>query len=179
MPIIGLLFYLAVEIFIFLPLYIIGLPVAWLAQRFAKTRTEPSRLYPDRTIVVYDNHLLNEWLGNHEDGIKPVFVWWPKEKTAFQWFVRNPVCNMRFWPIVSTKPCPSKVRYLGIGEDIHAGTPGWFLCWQGPYAGFLYYATKWGIWIGFKIRPEDRNGLPPENYRNWGIGTVAQFYLVK
>lgn len=178
MPIImamwGLFTFLIVEVFIFLPLYIVGVPVAWLADRLAMKHFTPSRLFPERFIVSYENRLLDWWVGNYEDGVKPEFDWWPAEKTALQWFLRNPVTNLRFTPILSTKPCPIRVKWVGSNEVPANAVPACFLAWQGPYVGFLYQNTKWGVWIGWKINPRDAFFVPSDDYRRWGIGTACQ-----
>jgi len=175
----GLCFFLVVECVVFLPLYILGIPACWLASRHAGTHDEPSWLYPDRTIRAYNSRLLDEWLGNHEDGMKPVFSWWPKEKTALQWFLRNPVGNMRFWPIVSTKPSAS-TRWVGTASEIPGiSQSGWFLAWSGPYAGFRWQNGKWGVWIGWKINPRDARFIMDNDYRNWGLGTALQLMSFK
>jgi hypothetical protein len=174
MAIWGLLLFLLVEVVIFLPLYIVGLPMAWLAGRYAGTHETPSRLFPDRAILAYDNPVLDWWVGNYEDGLKPVFDWWPAEKTAFQWFLRNPVCNLRFTPLISTKPSPN-TQWVGSVDAVPAnGVPGWFLAWSGPYVGFLWQNTRWGMWAGFKINPRDARFVPADDYRRWGLGTACQ-----
>lgn len=172
----GLIFFLAIELLVFLPLYIMGIPVSWFASRWAKQKTVPSRLYPDRSIVAYENGLLDWWVGNYEDGAKPVFDWWPAEKSTLAWFLRNPVTNLRFTPIISTKPDPFKLRYVGSDSVPPKGVPGRFLAWQGPYVGFLYQNTSWGVWVGWKLNTRDRRYLAPDDYRIYGIGTACQFH---
>lgn len=170
----GLLTFLMVEVCIFLPLFILGIPLAWWASRHAATHETPSRLYPQRTILAYDSRLLDAWVGNYEDGCKPVFDWWPEEKTAFAWFLRNPVCNLRFAPIISTRPSPN-TQWVGSTDAVPAdGVPGWFIAWSGPYVGFLWQNTRWGVWVGWKINPRDARMIPADDYRRGGLGTAMQ-----
>jgi len=175
----GLITFLAIEVFVFLPLYLIGIPLTIAASRYARIKVVPSRLYPERDIIAYSNQVLDWWIGNYEDGLDPEFEWWDSSKTALDWFLRNPVCNLRFVPIISTKPDPLRVRFIGTLDEIpHQNRPGWFLCWQGGYVGFFYQNESWGIWLGFKVNPRDARYVLPDDYRNWGIGTVAQFWKV-
>lgn len=169
----GLVAFLAVEVLVFLPLYLAGLPAAWLASRYARTVRRPSRLYPERLVLCYESQLLDAWLGNWEDGLCP--EWWASiGGTPFNWWLRNPVCNLRFAPILSTLPDPARVRYVGADHMPEPGEPGWFVCWQDGYVGMLWQCASWGLWIGWKVKPEDQLGVPPDSCRNWGIGVAAQ-----
>ena len=169
----GLIFFLLVEVCIFLPLYLVGLPVAYCASRWAATKTVPSRLYPDRQILAYANPVLDWWVGNYEDGCAPVFDWW--HGSGFAWFLRNPVCNLRFAPLISTKPDPVNVHWIGSNAVPADGVPGCFLAWQGGFVGFLYQNTRWGVWLGWKINPREAFYIAKDDYRQWGIGTACQF----
>jgi len=168
----GLVFFLAVEVAIFLPLYVLGIPAAWAAARWARVIVVPSMMDADRPIFAYANSLLNWWLGNYEDGIRPEFSWW-QDKTAFQWFLRNPVCNLRFTPWISTLPSPG-TRFIGSDQVEPDGTPCHFLAWSGPFVGYRYQNTTWGVWFGWKINPRDARFVSTDDYRRWGIGTAAQ-----
>lgn len=168
----GLVFFLCVEICIWLPLYLLGIPGSWLASRFARIVVVPSLMDPERPVFAYANPILNWWLGNKEDGIRPTFDWW-QGKTAFQWFLRNPVCNLRFTPWVSTRPSPD-TQFIGSNQVEPDGTPCHFLAWSGPFVGYRYQNTRWGMWLGWKVNPRDARFVPPDDYRCWGIGTAAQ-----
>lgn len=168
-----LLSWLAVEVLVFLPLYLVGLaafPIAW---RWApKTFTQSHVWADDRAIRTFSWLWLDEWLGNHEDGLLP--FWWSNQGgTAYSWFLRNPVTNMRFWPIISTLPDTPRLRFCGNVVEI-LESPGWFVCWQGPYVGFRWQCETLGIWIGWKVQPRDVGGIPAEDYRRFGIGTACQ-----
>lgn len=171
----GIISFLAVEAFVFLPLYLVGLPVAFFAQSSASTEVVDSMVFQGRRIVAYKNRLLNWWVGNYEDGIDPEFDWWSQKNTPFKWFLRNPVCNLRFTPIISTKPSVD-TKHVGTSVSLPKdGEPGWFLCWSGWYVGFRYQNTKWGVWLGWKVIPLDATHVASDDYRRSGIGLAAQF----
>jgi hypothetical protein len=171
----GIISYLLVEVVIFLPLFILGFPACWWAQSHAEREERPSMLFPERTIICYKNRILDAWLGNWEDGIQPEFEWW-SGKSALAWFNRNPVCNLRFLPIISTKPSPNTV-FIGTDEIKDDGVPCHFLAWSGGYVGYRYQNTKWGVWFGYKINPRDARYVPADDYRIWGLGTAGQIMI--
>lgn len=155
---------LVVEIVAFMPLYLLGLLVVPLASRYAPRTQRPSRIDPARMIETWANPVLDELWGNHEDGIR--FETWD----VWAWYLRNPVCNMRFWPVVSTLPGPG-TRFVGSPEI----APGCrFVAWRGPYAGFRWEGKRWGVWFGFKVNPRDSRFVPDNDYRRWGLGTACQ-----
>ena len=106
--------FLAVEVFIFLPLYLVGLIVFPFAYHFAALKVKPSFINQGQYVIGFKNRILDEWLGNREDGLLP--GWWQKEAgSAYGWFLRNPVSNMRFWPYISTFPNPEKTKWVDSG----------------------------------------------------------------
>ena len=167
----GLASWLAVELLVFLPLFILGLILMPALLRFAPIVQVESRVNAGAQIEAFRWVWAQTLFGNWEDGLLP--LWWSQQGgTRYGWFVRNPVCNLRFWPIVSTLPSPS-VRWVGNVAAVPAdGTPGWFLAWQGPYVGFRWQCGTWGVWLGWKVNPADRNGCT--DYRRAGIGTACQ-----
>ena len=159
-----LITWLPVEVFILLPLYLLGLPTVALASRFAK-REQGVSVVTGGSIIQWANPILDEWIGNHEDGIMvPGYTPWT-------WFLRNPVCNMRFWPVISTRPS-LHTHYVGTASEI--GLPGWFVAWAGPYVGFYYQNAAWGLWLAWKINPRDARPDAPKDYRSFGLGTACQ-----
>lgn len=173
--------FLVVEVVIWLPLYLVGLLVMPCALRWAATVRVPSRIYPEMEITAFRSRILNYWLGNLEDGLCP--DWWARHeggdswRARWRWFRRNPVCNLRFVPVIGTKPNPEKVGYLGHPDKGQPdGTPECWYAWQGWYSGFRWQNGKWFVWIGWKIRPEDRLGLDPRDSRRAGIGIACQVY---
>ncbi|BDU76312.1 hypothetical protein [Mesoterricola sediminis] len=175
----GLVAWLLVEMVVFLPLYLLGLVLMPILLRWAPRTVRPTRIpneymHPGGLVEAFAWDWADALWGNKEDGLLP---WWWEQKggTAWGWFLRNPVCNMRFWPIISTLPSPS-TQYVGTLQDVPAnGDPGWFLAWAGPYVGFLWQNTHWGLWIGWKINPRDARRIDPEDYRTHGLGTACQF----
>ena len=167
-----------VEVLVFLPLYVAGVVAFPLAWRFApKTYTQSWIWSDDRVIRTFRWPWLDAWLGNHEDGLLP--FWWSNQGgTAYSWFLRNPVSNMRFWPVTSFNADPARVRYCGNVTEI-VETPGWFVAWHGPYVGLRwiwadpFWGTK-GLAIGWHLNPRDANGIPRGDVRRFGIGTVCQ-----
>ena len=164
----GILAFLAVEVCVFLPLYIVGIPMAWCASRWVPMVPGPSRIFPERQILAYRWRWIDWWVGNYEDGAAP------EGWTAFRWFLRNPVCNLRFTPIISTVPGPDTRRVGSVDEIPPDGAPGWFLAWRGPYVGFRWQCRTWGVWLGWKVNPRDARFIAPDDYRRWGLGTACQ-----
>jgi hypothetical protein len=154
---------LTVEAAVWLPLYLAGLVVVPLASRLADKTERPSKLY-SRLILCYKNRILDELWGNHEDGIAP--DGW----TVWRWFLRNPVTNLRFWPVISTKPA-SSTRWIG-SPAIEPGCR--FIAWNGPYVGCRWEGSKLGFWLGWKVNPRDAVEIPTDDYRRWGIGIAMQ-----
>ena len=174
-----LITYCLVEIIIFLPLYLIGVLIFPIVYKYSTIINIESNINTNEQILGFKNNLLNEWLGNREDGLLP--DWWKqKNGTAFSWFIRNPICNMRFWPIVSTLPKQSKTDFVGSLDHIPDTKTehGWFLCWEGLYTGFYYQGNTFGLWIGWKCNPRDKNLNAPTDYRYKGLGTACQFWKV-
>jgi hypothetical protein len=167
----GLASWLVVELIIFLPLFFLGLvldPFWWAPQGPGL-----SRINSGSVITVFRWTWAQTIWGNWEDGLLP--PWWSSDGHGiYSWFVRNPVCNMRFWPVVSTLPKPS-VKWIGTANEVPAnGIPGWFLAWQGPYVGFLWQCSTWGVWLGWKLNPRDAQPDAPKDYRSFGLGTACQ-----
>jgi hypothetical protein len=172
--------YLLVEVFIFLPLYLLGLIAFPIAYHFAALKIEPSFINKGEYIIAFRNRVLNEWLGNREDGLLP--GWWHKDRegSAYGWFIRNPVTNMRFWPVVSTLPNPEKTGFIGTLDHVPSlDETGWFFCWEGLYAGFFYQGKRFGCWFGWKTNPRDRKQDAPRDYRYCGLGTACQIWGAK
>lgn len=175
-------FYLFVEIFIFLPPYLVGLVVFPVAYHFAALKIEPSFINKGQYILTFRNRVLNEWPGNREDGLLP--GWWQKERSgsAYGWFLRNPVSNMRFWPYISTLPSPD-TKWIGTLDRVPDKETGWFIAWHGIYAGWLWQTKTFECWFGWKVNPIDRRigamDAPPKDYRYYGLGTACMIWRVK
>jgi hypothetical protein len=164
---------LAAELLVFMPVYLLGLlvfwPLLWLCPRVQLE----SHVNAGEMVTAFKWTWVDELWGNFEDGLLP--AWWAqKGGSMWTWYLRNPVCNMRFWPIVSTLPARS-VRYVGTVANVPSdGVPGWFIAWQGGYAGVLWQCKRWGIWWGWKVNPRDAQVDAPHDYRYSGLGLAAQ-----
>jgi len=171
----GLLFFLVVEVAVFLPIYLLGLVLVPILARYGGRVERPS-IFPGKPPAMCWTILTADALfGNREDGILGDEPWQARGGTIYGWFLRNPVCNMRFWPVVSTLPDPG-VKSIGTLDEVPPnGVPGWFMAWRGPYVGFLWQNEKWGVWAGWKLNPRDARYVPANDYRRFGIGTAAQF----
>ena len=172
-----LLSWLTVELLVFLPLLILGLPASALALRYADVELRHSILPSKAPVLAYTNTILDVWLGNREDGV--IAAWWRRDhptwsdwRLGFTWFVRNPVTNLRYIPIIGLVPSPSHIRYMGADTEPEWSRPGWCLTWQGPHSGFVWQTSKFKLWIGWKLLPQDRVRIT--GYRKYGVGPVAQ-----
>jgi hypothetical protein len=174
--------FLLVELLVFLPLFIMGLPLLVLGLFLVPTVMLPGKLDPKFERIAFPIKWLDAWVGNYEDGLCP--PWWVLEHLAtvnfvmaLLWFLRNPVCNLRFCPVASTKPSASKVRWIGADHQPKDGEPAFYVCWQGAYVGMRWQCKTLGMWLGWKVIPSDRNGV--FDYRAWGIGTACQLLRFK
>jgi hypothetical protein len=189
-----LLSWAAVEILVFLPLFLAGFLVFPIAEEWADIVIVKSRVW-DRYIVSFKRRWVNAWLGNDEDGLAGVVNGEPID--PYLWFIRNPVSNMRFWPWISIRPravvkdvdgtpiswvLPSPLSVLGNVSEI-VETPGWFVCRCGWYVGARWIWKKpiltiKGLWLGWKLNPRDARpgapGIPANDYRKAGIGLACQ-----
>lgn len=175
--------FLVVELCVFMPLYLVGLAAFPIAYRHADKIYRDSNINTGYLVLTFKNPILNEWLGNHEDGI--LADWWVRERggTAYGWFLRNPICNMRFWPIVSTLPSPHTNWVGSLDHKPYMPERGWFFAWAGLYSGVYWCGKKWGVWMGWKINPIDRHigtpSAPHKDYRYYGLGLAAQIWRNK
>lgn len=171
---VGTIFFLAVEIFIFLPIFILGLGLLPFLIWFSPI------IHDNKGLLHFKNPTLDELFGNFEDGLCP--FWYSQAHpdidshwSVYLWFIRNPVANMRRWPFISTLPKRS-VKWIGtINEIPEDGKPGWFIAWQGPYVGFLYQTPENKLWLGWKLNPRDAMDNAREDYRYNGLGTCLQW----
>lgn len=178
----------AVELLVFLPLFLAGLIVFPIAEAWIPIVVTNSRVW-DRAILAFKWRWVDIWLGNDEDGLRGAAG--GKTFDAYLWFIRNPVSNMRFWPLISIKPhewlpghhgvyreLPAPLWVWGNAAEV-AETPGWFVCRCGWYVGVRWIWAKpilsiKGIWIGWKLNPRDAKGIPFNDYRKAGIGLCCQ-----
>ena len=158
---------LAVEFLVWLPIFLVGLVLFWPLLWLCPIVPKESTINMGQPVLAFKWAWANELWGNHEDGLNP--DWWAaKGGTPWTWYLRNPVCNARFWPIISTLPSPG-TRFIG-SDQIAPGCR--FIAWAGPYAGFRWEGKVWGVWFGWKVSPADQLGCA--DYRRFGLGIAMQ-----
>ena len=150
----------------------------------------PSFAYADRRpVMCWRSRLVDRVWGNAEDGVtgaewyRALHADWPARRCAVFWSAfRNPTNNMRFWPIVNPVIVPRRVHYLGAFDaEQQARDTGAFaftLTWQGAFAGLRLIVPVRGelyrVWWGWKLRPSDRSGIDPNDYRFPRCGFATQ-----
>jgi len=186
--ILGVVWWLVVELCIFLPLFVVGAVVVPLLAAAHAWTLRPSSRYRDRLVYVWRGGALTWLWGNEEDGVtgaewyRIAHAKWSHARLARNWYFRNPVNNLRYAPWITCKLDASKIRFKGTADSA-AGEPGWFLCWQGIYANF-YYARRIGkklfyFRIGWKTEPKDARGIAADDYRAGHAGIVFHLSLYK
>jgi hypothetical protein len=142
------------------------------------------------------------WLwGNEEDGVTGPHWWWNRTChgyarhnapwwvsawSAYRWSaLRNPSNNMRFVPVINPVIDPARVRswewrkpypmtIAKVPRLVEA-----IYTWQGPYAGIRCHIEFRGglyrFWWGWKLKPEDAQGVSPTDMRAPRCGFATQF----
>lgn len=179
-----------------IPLWTIGAITIPIMARFASRTAyiRPSRAYADgRPVYSWKWDWYNYIFGNEEDGISGA-VWYRYEHGDWTWYkrtvmwsaFRNPTNNMRFWTWCNPRIRPDEVRFMGepAPEDagIATGRYVWTYVWQGVFSGLKlvipFRGKFYRFWIGWKLRPEDRYGVSPDDYRFPRCGFGTQFKRV-
>jgi len=168
----------AIRLAVFLPLAVIGIPLVYVLAHAGWCEPRLSKRFERTTLQWRTPWLLGLW-SNEEDGIDglrggdPNQDWWA-EKTKnlspqmriWKWAaLRNPVDNLRFVPILNPRIEPSKVHFVGLDHEPAEGEGGWYFAWQGLYSCIRYETKQFRIWLGWKIKPEDRLGLALDDPR--------------
>lgn len=162
------------EVF-FIPGLILGALVFPLAWRYAPKGLDWSILSRKGIIQRFDNRFLDAWFGNREDGL--IAFWWRRDhpewgefRLAYTWFLRNPLANLRYIKPFGFVPIPKKIRSIDRRKDGF----GWYLAWQGFYTCWMWQTKKFKVWIGWKLKPEDVNGI--DDWRAYGVscGVLAR-----
>lgn len=171
-------------------LWVIGVPlIAVLAWRRAWV-IRPSEQYADKRMLRYWKGRWLTWIwSNSEDGVtgaqwyRELHADWWESKQALMWSAfRNPTNNMRFIPLVNPHIVPSRIHYVGAfdaeQQARETGAFTWSLTWQGVFAGLRLVVPVRGrlvrIWAGWKLRPSDRSGIDPNDYRFPRCGFAIQ-----
>lgn len=155
---------------------ILGFPlIAW---QLGNLEMSASKRFPGRMLLQFHAWWMAPWK-NDEDGVDglrgndPAQQWWA-DKTAgwspqrriFVWSgLRNPVDSLRWVPILNPKLIPRDVRFIGMDHEPAKGEGGWYFAWMGVYSCLRYETKTYRLWIGWKLKPEDRNGLQPGDVR--------------
>ncbi len=172
------------------PLWIVGaliIPPLALAKAW---ELRPSWAYADkRPVMCWRVRLIDLVWGNAEDGVtgadwyRDLHADWPETKRAIFWSAfRNPTNNTRFWPLVNPKIDPRRIHYRGSFDAEQqardTGAFAWTLTWQGVFAGLRLIVPARGelvrVWCGWKLRPSDRAGIDPNDYRFPRCGFAIQ-----
>lgn len=148
-----------------------------------------SRYFP-YPIDVWPGGWLTWIWGNEEDGISGPGWWKTRTNTDlapgrslaamwadFRWSaLRNPSNNIRFIPVVNPVIDPARVKYIRTLP----GARTWRaeFTWQGIYSGllviFLFRGKSYRLWWGWKLKPEDRLGVSPDDVRSIRCGFATQ-----
>jgi len=172
-------------------LALIGIPIIWMLARHSMCRPTRSKRF-DRIVLQFAPAF---WLWNNdEDGVDglrgddPAQQWWADktagwspQKRIFVWSAfRNPVDSLRWVPLLNPKLEPSRVRSIGMSHEPDKGENGWYYAWL---SGTLYSCIRferWGcrLWLGWKLKPDDVNGLQPGDVRAIRCDFAAQLKRV-
>lgn len=143
--------------------------------------------YGEKVVTVWPGRWLTWLWGNEEDGVAGP-VWyrarnpsWSRWRLSYFWAaLRNPSNNMRFIPLINPIINPARVRSWVSDPCGRCGTT-WFV-WQGPFAGLWHWITIRGMTfrfiIGWKLKPEDSQGIPRTDMRAPRCGFGLQFKRV-
>lgn len=172
-------------------LEIVGVPLVAYAAWRGRVRMAPSR---DPLVAGEIPVWAARWLfpfGNDDDGIDyPAFVngrpsgsrpgsrWW-----RLKWYLRNPVENLRYLPILGFRPDVARIRARGncnVTPDYDGPLTGlrWSYVWQGAYAGlWLRMPARWAFRIGWKLIPADVRGISQFDGRAPGMPFAFQISI--
>lgn len=156
-------------------------------------RRRPSKVFPFAPhagfpITAWRGGWLTWLWGNEEDGVTGPQWWlirtgatvlpsnrWKLARAAYRWSaLRNPSNNMRFIPGVNPVIEPSRIQSVRAAR--------WIFTWQGPFAGFIWFPRigekVFRFWIGWKLKPEDAQGVDDHDMRKPRCGFAMQFKRV-
>ena len=161
----------AVELLVWLPLFVLGLAAVPLMLRAGLITERESWLNQGQQVIAFRWSWADELWGNHEDGLCP--AWWAqKGGTAWTWYLRNSISNMRFWPVLSTRA--NRNTHFRGSTEIAPGCR--FVAWTGPYVGLRWEGARWGIWLGWAVNPRDASEVLTSDWRAHGYSVVAQVF---
>jgi len=160
---------------LFIVLALIGVPLIVLMTLFDWYEPRYSRRF-GRIVLQWRAQWLVWPYCNFEDGIDglrggdPAQKWWADRtgswtvsKRILVWSAfRNPVDALRWVPLLNPVIGAEKIRFVGMDHEPAKGEGGWYFAWlDGTAYSCIRYETKhYRFWLGNKLKPEDRNGLP-------------------
>lgn len=167
-----------------------GVPVIYVLARrrvarvrFAAQFGRDLLLFP-RAFCLYNN------VEDGVDGLRggdPAQQWWadrtagwPDWRRIWIWSaLRNPVDGLRLLPLINPKIDPARIRYVGsMDREPQDGEIAWYFAWQGLYScirwEFEFRGHFYRLWLGWKLKPEDRHGLQPGDARAIRCDFAAQ-----
>ena len=178
---------LALRILLSIPLWLLRLIILLLfaipgflliPSQAHRAEFRASKRFPERILPRF----VAWWMApyqNDEDGIDglrggdPAQEWWA-QKTAnwsarrrvFVWSaLRNPVDSLRWVPILNPMLVVRDVRYVGMDHEPAKGENGWYFAWIGIYSCIRVERWGWRFWLGWKLKPDDVNGLQAGDVR--------------
>lgn len=183
-------------------LWILGVPLVFALSRCRAWTPQRSGVYADQRIVQAWRGGWLTWIwGNSEDGVTGA-LWYRQREyakgkgdrtVALNWSAfRNPTNNLRFVPVVNPRIEPSRVRaitsydpeeFANVEDAAKAsGLYQYAFTWQGVFAGLALIVPARGeyfrVWWGWKLRPRDRLGVDPSDYRFPRCGFATQLKRV-
>lgn len=194
LAIIGSLIFWPIYLAVSTALHLIGLVLIALLAGLRLWTFEAPRVWPRSLEVRAWKGGLLTWLwGNEEDGVLGPMWWqerqgitiqhapsiWRVIRCAYRWSaLRNPTNNLRFLPWVNPVIDPKRVQF----REGYIGRALWVFTYQGPFAGIIAFPTIKGrtfrFWLGWKLKPEDQDGVPETDFRRYGCGFAVQFKRV-
>jgi hypothetical protein len=166
-----------------------------MAVLYKYTTKEQISIINGRVVINWRYKFMWPW-SNEEDGVLAgeEFIGYPNAIRIIYWSAfRNPSNNLRFIKALSCLIDPNKVKWIGntpktlCGFNLLMWSPYAydsdeyrFVCftWCGIYSNlriqFKMRSKIWRFWIGWKIYPHDKYGIPENNYRYYGAGFATQ-----
>jgi hypothetical protein len=180
-----------VRVVLLLILAALGVPIVWLLAKHGMSRLTRSTRF-DRVVLQFPPMF---WLYcNFEDGVDGLrggdsaqHWWadktatWSHRKRIFVWSAfRNPVDSLRWVPLLNPQLESSRVRFIGMDHEPAKGECGWYYAWLSgtPYSCIRFERYGFRFFLGWKLHPEDRNGLHPGDARAIRCDFAAQLKRV-
>jgi hypothetical protein len=177
--------YLLIELFVWLPLFLLGLPIV-VALSIANAWNFGLSKNPQHSTILEWPSWAWIW-GNDDDGIIPIGE--PINAiSAIKWYIRNPVENLRYTAF-GLRPRPKLIKTAGncrVDPDadyanVKVRAWRWCMTWQGIKGGIWIQGPIFGmrlnIRLGWKLIPADAVSISPLDGRLNGCGIASQVTL--